>query len=308
VLDVEAPMEDDRGCQAALGRAPPMKTRWVRLVAPLVLVLACGCTDAKQKMKEREATRAAEKKAQEAAAEAKRKAGQPKFEAAQLEPFWSDPAYLKVATGRPCPEGLWALFPETPGEGAVKEANEKKRPELLEKMRAATFVAVMPFDTGVRLKKYNAKKKKMAVEVDGLIECIDGGGILSLAWGEPAKAFRPRMPKEDDDDYEEGPATPQAVWRAQPLLFPLPFGTAAEAQAFTERRGPGIEVRLVFKLGATAVDKKVQKTKRAYVEDASVQEDDIDWGAGRLVHVELLGVRVATNHENDLLAEQRKKP
>lgn len=283
-----------------------MRTRRGFGVWWLCLALLAGCTDAKSKMKEREAARAAEKKALEAAAEAKRKAAQ-KFEAADLEPFWADPAYLKVGTGKPCPDGLWALFPTTPGEGAVKEANEKKRPELLEKVRAATFVAVMPFDTGVRLKKYNARKKTMAVEVDGLIECFDGAGILSLAWGQPAKAFRPRMPKEDDDDYEEGPATPQAVWRAQPLWFPLKFETAAEAQAFVERRGPGIEVRLVFTLGKVDVDKKVQKTARAYVPDAAVQEDDIDWGAGRLVHVDLLGVRVATNHEHDMLAEQRKK-
>lgn len=286
-----------------MGGRPTFGARGL-LALGLGLGLATACTDAKTKVKEREAARAAEKKAYEAAQEAKRKAALPKVEAAELEPFWADPSYLKVATGRPCPEGLWALFPETPGEGAVREANEKKRDELVAKVRAATFVAVMPFDTGVRLRKYNPKKKTMAVEVDGLIECVDGGGILSLAWGEPAKPFRPKMP---DDDEDEGPITPQAVWRARPLRFPLSFATAAEAQSFVERRGPGIQVRLVFTLGRVDVDKKVQKTARAFVPDAGVAEDDIDWGAGRLVHVDLLGVRVSTNHEHELLAETRKK-
>ena len=44
-----------------------------------------------------------------------------------------------------------------------------------------------------------------------------------MAWGDPAKPFRPK----DDDEDEGNP--PQSVWRAQPLLFPIPFDTAAEA-------------------------------------------------------------------------------
>lgn len=268
-------------------------------------VLASGCTDHAKKLKEREAARAAEKKKLDEATEAKRrKDAQAKIDRAQLEPFWADPAYLPVKTGRPCPDGLWTLFPTTPGEGRVQEVNEAKRPELLAKVRDATFVALMPFDTGVRLRKYNAKKKTLTVEVDGLIECVDGAGILSLAWGEPAKPFRPK-PSDDDDDEFALPTTPQAVWRARPLLFPLSFKTAAEAQAFVERAGPGIEVRLVFKLGKPDVDTNLLKTARALVPDAGRQEDDVDWGAGRLVHVELLGVRVATDFEKTLLAERR---
>ncbi|MBS1153812.1 MAG: hypothetical protein H6Q89_5510 [Myxococcaceae bacterium] len=263
---------------------------WAKaLMVLVVLAAAGGCTDQKQKMAEAQKARAEAKKAFEAAEEARRNAGKPKIEPAKLEPFWADPAYLRVKTGKPCPEGMWALFPETPGEGAEKEANEARRAELAAKVRGSTFVAVLPFDTGVTLRKYNAKKKALTVQVDGVMECFDGLGLLAVAWGDPAKAVRPPQP---DDDEEE--ATQQAVWRAQPLTFALPFRTAAEAQAFRENQGVGLEARIVFTLGKIAIDKRGKK-------------GEVDWGAGRLVHVDLVGVRIATDHEKLQLAELRKK-
>ncbi len=259
------------------------------MVVGMVLAVGAGCTDSKKKMAEAQKARAEAKKAFEEAEELKRNAGKPKIEPAKLEPFWADPAYLRVKTGKPCPEGMWALFPETPGEGADKTANEARRSELAAKNHAATFVAVLPFDSGVTLRKYNAKKKAMTVQVDGVMECVDGLGLLAVAWGQPAKAVRP--PKPDDDEEE---ISQQAVWRAQPLTFSLPFPTAAEAQAFRESQGIGVEARIVFTLGKIDVDKRGKK-------------GEVDWGAGRLVHVELVGVRIATDHEKVLLAEQRKK-
>lgn len=255
----------------------------------VVLALAGGCTDSKTKMAEAQKARAAAKKAFEDAEEAKRNAGKPKIEPAKLEPFWDDPAYLRVKTGKPCPEGLWALFPETPGEGAEKTANEAKRAELAAKMRSSTFVAVLPFDSGVTLRKYNAKKKALTVQVDGVMECFDGLGLLAVAWGQPAKAVRPPQPDDDEEEISQ-----QAVWRAQPLTFALPFPTAAEAQKFRESQGVGVEARVVFTLGKVDVDKRGKK-------------GEVDWGAGRLVHVDIVGVRIATDHEKLQLAEQRKK-
>jgi hypothetical protein len=266
----------------------------------LLLLGGAACTDQKKKIQEAQKERAAARKALEEADEAKRKAALPKIEPAQLEPFWSDSAYVKVSTGKPCPEGLWALFPQTPGEGAAQEANQARRAELLAKVRATTFYAVLPFGTGVTLRKYNPKKKRLTVEVEGVVECFDGAGLFTLAWGQPAK---PVGPKGSDDDDE--PGTPQRVWRARPLLFPLPFASAAEAKAFAEKEGLGAEARVVFTLGKVAVDKKVVKTPHP-TEDGPSGEDAMDWGAGRLVHVNLLGVRVARDHEKVELAVQRK--
>ena len=267
------------------------------------LALGSGCVDNKTKMKEAQKKRDAEKKAQEEKEAARLKALQPKVDRAKLDSFWDDPSFLKVTLGRPCPEGLWSIFPGTPGEeGAEQTANEAKRPELTEKMKNATFVVLLAHGNGVTMRKYNAKKKQLTVEVDGLVECYDKLGLLSVAWGEPAKPFRPPAP--DADEEEQNP--PQAVWRAQPLLFPLPFPNAAEANKFRDKAGLGIETRLVFKLGKIDIDKKTQKFQKPRAEVGETQE--LDWGAGRLVHVEVLGVRVGTDFEKTMLAEKRKEP
>lgn len=270
------------------------------LLAVLALSSGSGCVDNKTKMREAQKKRDAEKKAQEEKEAARLKALQPKVDRAKLDPFWDDPSFLKVSLGRPCPEGLWSIFPGTPGEDAEQARNESKRAELLEKMKGSTFVVLLSHGNGVTMRKYNKKKKTLTVEVDGLVECYDGLGLLSVAWGEPAKPFRPPPPDADEEEL-----TPQAVWRAQPLLFPLPFATAAEANAFRDKAGLGLETRLVFKLGKVDIDKKVLKTAKP-LPDAGEVKEELDWGAGRLVHVEVLGVRVGTDFEKTLLAEKRK--
>jgi hypothetical protein len=275
---------------------------WVGpLLALVALALCPACVDHKKRQREAQEARAAERKAYEAAVEEKRKAAAPKVERAQLDAFWDPPGHLRVTTGRPCPDGLWALFPETPGEGPVKEANEGKRAELAERVRAATFVAVMPHGTGLALRKYNAKKQKLTVEVDGVVECFDGLGLMTLAWGAPVRPHRP--PTAGDD---EEPLSPQSVWRAQPLLFSLPFATAAEAKAFHDGEGLGAEARIVFTLGKVAVDTRLLKAAHPDLADAVTADEELDWGAGRMVRAKLLGVRLATNHEKTLLVEDRK--
>lgn len=271
----------------------------------LLAVLACGtgCTDNKTKMREAQKKRDAEKKAQEDKEAARLKALQPKVDRAKLDSFWDDPSFLKVSLGRPCPDGLWSIFPGAPGEGAEQTRNEAKRAELVEKMKSATFVVLLAHGNGVTMRKYNPKKKALTVEVDGLVECYDGLGLLSVAWGEPAKPFRP--PQPDDDEEEAAMTSPQAVWRAQPLLFPLPFPNAAEANKFRDKAGLGLETRIVFKLGKVETDKKVLKTEKP-LPDAGAVKEELDWGAGRLVHVEVLGVRVGTDFEKTMLAEKRK--
>lgn len=282
-----------------------MTSRGTSLLLLSVLTLSAGsaCVDNKTKMREAQKKRDAEKKAQEEKEAARLKALQPKVDRAKLDSFWDDPSYLKISMGRPCPDGLWSLFAGTPGEGAEQTRNEAKRAELLEKMKSSTFVVLLSHGNGVAMRKYNAKKKTLTVEVDGLVECYDGLGLLSVAWGEPAKPFRPKAPDEDD---EEPMSSPQAVWRAQPLLFPLPFPNAKEANAFRDKAGLGLETRLVFKLGKIDIDKKAQKQELP-LPDGGAMKNEIDFGAGRLVHVDVLGVRVGTDFEKTLLAEKKKE-
>jgi hypothetical protein len=260
------------------------------------VLLITACKSGSDKMKERQKQHDAERKSYEAAEEAKRKASEPKIDWAVLDEAWNPKGSAVITSGKPCPDGLWTLFPVTPGEGDEQQANEAKRASLLEKVMAQTYVVQLRHGQGVALRKYNAKKKTLTVEVEGLVECFDGAGLLSVAWGEPAKPFRPKA-----EDEEDG-ATPQSVWRAQPLLFPLPFSTPNEAKAFAEQEGIGTIARLVFTLGKSDVDKKLKKTAKPNGEEG---EDVLDWGAGRLIHVKLSGVRLSTDHEKKLLSEKR---
>jgi hypothetical protein len=270
-----------------------------------VVVFACSCTDHSKKMKEKMEQREQAKKDLDKVAEAKRKAAIPVIEAAKLDPPWDDPKYTRIATGKPCPEGTWALFSTAPGEGEEQKKNEARREELKAKVREGTYVTNLRLSGGVVVHPYNAKKKTTTIELDGLVECTDGLGMVSFAWGEPAKPFRPPGGGGDDDDEA---LTPQSVWRARPLLFKLPFATKAEAAKFAEGAGTLIEARLVYTVGKPDQDKHVVKTSRLAQEDGTRPgQDEIDWGAGRLVHVDLVGVRLSTDHEKVAVMEKLYK-
>lgn len=265
-------------------------------VALASLALALGCTDKTEKMKERQKQRDEEKKTFEKQAADAQKAAAPKVDAAKLDATWDSADYVKIANGKKCPEGLWALFPSTPGEDAEKAGNEKKKPELAEKMKKATFVAVLHHGLGVTLGKYDKKKKALTVTVEGVLACFDGLGLLTVAFGDGAKPKRP--PKSQGGDAE---LSPQAVWDAKPLAFQVPFEDPLEAKVFSQGEGLGTDARLVFTLGKTAVDEKLEKVPPN--EEAGTKGGTVDWGAGRLVHATLKGVRIASDHEKHLLVE-----
>lgn len=269
------------------------------LCAVVPLALAVGCTDKSEKMKEAQKRRDAEKVAFDKEAEERRKAAAPKVTQAKLASPWDDPDYLPIATGKKCPDGLWSLFPSTPGEEGEKDANEKKKPELAEKMKQATFVAVVHHGSGVTFRKYDKKKKLLPVEVDGVLECFDGLGLLTVAFGDDPKPLRPKKPKPDDDTG----ASPQAVWRAKPLLFTLPFEDATEAKVFAQGEGLGTDARIVFTLGKTEVDEKLEKVPPN--EEAGTKGGTVDWGAGRLVRAQVKAIRLASDHEKNLLFESK---
>ena len=48
----------------------------------------------------------------------------------------------------------------------------------------------------------------------------------------------------------------------------------------------------------------VKTSKLAQEDGTRAGEDAMDWGAGRLVHVELIGVRIATDHEKVAVVEK----
>jgi hypothetical protein len=246
-----------------------------------------GCNDAETRVREQKKRIDAERKAYQEAQEAKRKAAAPKIEVAQLEPFWGDSSYSRIMTGRQCPEGLGGLFP-----GAPTPADEA----TASKLRNATYVTVHSHGIGVTIGRYDPKKKALAVEVDGVVECFDSSGLLTVAWGEPTKPFR--QPGDEDEDV-----LAQSVWRARPLKFAVPMRSPAEAKRFSQKEGLGLEARLVYQLGRVDVDSKVKKVPSA---DEGKPEDSVDWGAGRLIHVTLLGVRLAVDHEKTALIESRK--
>lgn len=272
--------------------------RWgTPLLALLALSLAGGCSDKSQKMKEAQKRRDEEKKTFEKEAEERRKAEAPKVSAAQLGSEWDSPDFVKIATGKKCPDGLWALFPSTPGEGSEQERNAQKKPELAEAMRKATFVAVFHHGTGVTLGKFDKKKKVLPVQVEGVLECFDGLGLLTVALGDGAKPFRPPKSKGADDDM-----SPQAVWRAKPLVLKVPFEDALEAKVFSQGEGLGTDARIVFTLGKTEVDEKLEKVPPN--EEAGTKGGTVDWGAGRLVHAVVTGVRLASDHEKKSLVEE----
>jgi hypothetical protein len=265
--------------------------RGLLLISLVPLVFGTGgCTNHKKKMEERVKKRDDAKDAYEKKEDEKRKAAIPKIEPAHLDAPWDDPAYLKVTSGKPCPDGVWALFSTAPGEDAEKAANEKKRPELLPKVKEGTYVTVLNVDTGVKVLPYNSKKKALPIEIDGLVECTDGVGMVSMAWGEPAKVLRPKK-----DEAEE--TSPQSVWRAKPVAFTVPFDSPAEASAFVEGPGAGLQVRLVYKVKKVQEDKHLVKTELGKV----------DFGAGRLMHVDLVAARLSTDHEKTAVVEKKYK-
>ena len=55
--------------------------------------------------------------------------------------------------------------------------------------------------------------------------------------------------------------------------------------------------------GRVDVDTKVKKPS---TEEGAPASEGLDWGAGRLVHVDVLGVRLAVDHEKTAVLEQRK--
>lgn len=253
----------------------------------LVLGLAVSCQNAEQRAKERqqaiEDARAALKKAQ---GEPTPPAAAPDSPpAAALGAPWEGSDFVPIKPDAPCPEEVRALF------GKERDAAAKGR--------ATTFLVLLRAGTGVTVHPYDAPRGVIPIETATTVSCSDSGGRITIAWA-PAKAAQP-----PSSAAQEGAEVQQNVWTAPPMVFDHPLRAQADARTFEEKKAFGTVARVVLRVKGTRVDQRRFKTTRQTSGDLSTGGGWEDWGAGRLVEADLVGVRVAVDQERTALAERR---
>ena len=221
----------------------------------------------------------------------------------KLDPPYDDTQATAILPDAPCPEGFWALFQgDVPGSTPEeKKANAAKRKDTAEAVRGKKYIVKLRAPAQVVLSPYDAPSGKFLIDVNGTIDCTDALGRIALAWTE-AKAGDPgNSAAKADADFS------QNVWMAQPVHFELPIKSMKEAKEFNDKNRFGLSARVGFGLGKVEVDKKMKKVAKVTEKVKSANETlsfgggNEDWGAGRLIHAEVLGVRVATDREKKML-------
>lgn len=226
-------------------------------------------------------------------------------EVLRLEPPYDDTQAVLLTPDGPCPEGFWALFPgDAPGATPEeKKANAARRKAVAEEVRGKKYLLKLKGAGFVTLSPYDAPKGRFTIDVKGTIDCTDSIGHVAIAWTD-AKALDPGA-----SAAKEGAEVTQNVWTAPPVTFELPITSLTEAKAFNDQNRFGLSARVAFTPGKGEVDKKLKKlgrvTEKAAGETLTIGGGTEDWGAGRLLRVELLGVRVATDREKKQLFDQR---
>ncbi len=271
------------------------------LLASVMLLLA-GCRDSKRETEKKQ--RSLDVARSEQKAEVAKAAAPIKTESVKLEPFWDEAGYLRLGPDQPCPEGMWALFPgEAPGaDAAEKKANGAKRAELAKRLRDATFLATLKAPAEVTLKAFDAPKGVFPLDVVGTIDCTDSFGRVAIAWGTAKAVVPPSSAAKQDAEVV------QNIWQATPYAFAVPEKTLAAAKEFENKHRFDLRARIVFKLGKVEVDKKIFKTTKVKSNEITIGGGSENWGAGRMVHAEVQGLRVATDQEKTVLIEKRGKP
>ena len=253
---------------------------------------------------------AALKKKQEADAKAKKdkenKLEPLPTEVVRLDPPYDDTQAVVMLPDGPCPEGLWALFPgDAPGATPEeKKANAANRKQVAEAAKARKYLVKLRAPAQVVLSPYDAPNGKFTIDVNGTIDCTDGLGRIALAWTEVKAGDPGNSAAKADADFA------QNMWQAQPSHFELSIKSLTEAKEFNDKNRFGLSARVAFTLGKVEVDKKVKKvakvSEKAAGETLSFGGGNEDWGAGRLIHGELLGIRVATDREKKTVVEKSK--
>jgi hypothetical protein len=269
---------------------------------------ACGGKATAKKMEEKlkaEEARKAEKKKKDDEADAKRFAPVQEEKIHLPSPYDEGDSTVINSDG-PCPDGIWALFKGDVVPGATKEekkANEAKRAELVKALKDKQFLVKLRAPDDVNLKPFDAPKGEFPLEVAGSIECTDSIGHVAIAWTN-AKAGDPGNSAAKADAE-----VTQNYWMAPKVAFTLPMKSMNEAKEWSNANRIGLKARVVFKFGKVDIDHKIKKiakvTEKAQGETISIGGGAEDWGAGRLVRAELVGLRVATNREKDQLFEKK---
>src|SRR5438105_1868294 len=129
--------------------------------------------------------------------------------------------------------------------------------------------------------------------------------VLSACQGQDAAAKRAKekLKQQEIDKVDKAKKDVEAEAKkldpkqSETVKFSIPMKSMAEAKEWKNKNLIGLSARVVFKLGKPDVDKKLHKvakvTEKAAGETISIGGGTEDWGAGRLVHAELIGLRVA---------------
>lgn len=276
-----------------------------RPIAVFVVMNLVACTNGGSRASEQ---LAALQKKKEADAKAKalkeEKPDVPQVEAIKLPAPYDDSGAVVILPDGPCPEGWWALFQgDVPGTSPdEKKANIARRKTVADEVRAKQYLVKLRAPSHVVLSPYDAPAGKFTIDVAGTIDCTDALGRIAVTWTD-AKAGDP-----GNSAAKEGAEISQQVWIAPPVQFEYPLKSLTEAKAFSEGNRFGLSARVAFTPGKTEVDKKMKKvskvTEKAAGETLSFGGGQEDWGAGRLVRAELLGLRVATEREKKMLFEK----
>ena len=209
----------------------------------------------------------------------------------------------------PCPEGLWALFPgDGPGLSADKKrsaeeqkASQARKAALAASFAGKTFMAKFRGAGQVVLHPFDAPNGRFVIDVPGTVDCVDEQGRIAIAWTE-AKSIDPGAETKD---------LAQNLWQARPVPFEVAMTSLSDAKSYFDKNHLGLSARVVFTFGKTEVDKKLKRAPKisrdVAGEKLTMGGADEDWGAGRLVHATLVGVRVAADRERTQLFDQRPK-
>lgn len=276
------------------------------LLTSLVVTLAVGCSQNPSSRTADQLAALQKKKEQEAKEKKKDKLEPLPTEVIRLDPPYDDMQATVIVPDGPCPDGFWALFGgDAPGATPEeKKANAARRKELAEAARAKKYIVKLRAPAQVVLSPYDAPNGKFTIDVHGTVDCTDPLGRIALAWS-PAKAGDPgNSAAKAEAEFS------QNVWMAEPVKFELPIKSLTEAKEFNDKNKFGLSARVAFSLGKVEIDKKVKKvakvTEKAAGETLSFGGGAEDWGAGRLIKAELIGIRVATDREKKQLAEKSK--
>lgn len=226
----------------------------------------------------------------------------------KLDPPYDDASSERLVPDGACPEGLWALFPgEAPGATPdEKKANAARRAEVAKTFVGKQFLYRLRAPNQVVLKPHDAAAGVLPIEVLGTVDCTDALGRIAIAWTN-AKADSPNA-----SAAKEGSELVQNMWLAPPVAFSLPIKSMTEAKTFMQNNALGLTARVVFTMGKAEVDKKLKKVakvqEKAAGETLAFGGGTEDWGAGRLVRAELVGLRVAVDQEKKQLFELKGAP